>query len=129
MAIARRKPLAAKIGILSVGHHTYWGQFPGLLDEMNRKTKVLVEKVKGNGAEVVDFGMVDNAETAYAALPKVRAAGLDLLMIDMVTYATSSTFGVLARAPCWTPPPYSTTWLCRCGRRRRRRSTGTTRRR
>jgi L-arabinose isomerase len=97
MAIERRKPLTAKVGILSVGHHTYWGQFPGLLDEMNRKTKVLVEKVTGFGVEAIDFGMVDNAETAYAALPKVRAAGIDLLMIDMVTYATSSTFGVFAR--------------------------------
>jgi len=97
MGIARRKPLTAKVGILSVGHHTYWPQFPGLLDEMNRKTGVLVKKVQGNGVEVIDFGMVDNAQSAYAALPKVKAAGLDLLLVDMVTYATSSTFGCFAR--------------------------------
>jgi L-arabinose isomerase len=97
MAIARRKPLTAKVGILSVGHHTYWDQFPGLLDEMHRKTRVLVNKVQANGVEAIDFGLVDNAQTAYAALPKVRASGIDLLMVDMVTYATSSTFGVFAR--------------------------------
>lgn len=32
MKIERRKPLAANVGILSVGLDTYWGQFPGLLD-------------------------------------------------------------------------------------------------
>ncbi|MFD0864215.1 hypothetical protein ACFQ06_00120 [Tessaracoccus lubricantis] len=81
-----------------MGHHVYWDQFDGLRDEMVRKSGVLAEKVKRNGVEVVDFGLVDEAEGAYAVLPRVRAADLDLLMVDMVTYATSSTFGVLIRA-------------------------------
>ncbi|GAA4902356.1 L-arabinose isomerase [Tessaracoccus lubricantis] len=98
MLIERRKPLQARVGILSVGHHVYWDQFDGLRDEMVRKSGVLAEKVKRNGVEVVDFGLVDEAEGAYAVLPRVRAADLDLLMVDMVTYATSSTFGVLIRA-------------------------------
>lgn len=97
MRIERRKPLTAKVGIVGVGHNTYWGQFDGLLDEMHRKLNQFTEKVNVNGVETVTFGLLDNAETAYAALPKMKAADLDLLFVDMVTYATSATFGVLAR--------------------------------
>ena len=46
---------------------------------------------------MTDFGLVDSAATAYAAVPKIKAADLDVLFIDMVTYATSSTFGTMAR--------------------------------
>ena len=97
MQIERRKPLAANVGVVAVGHHTYWGQFDGLLDELMGKLEVFTKKVGQCGVQVTSFGMVDNAETAYAALPKIKAADLDLLFIDMVTYATSSTFGVLMR--------------------------------
>jgi L-arabinose isomerase len=97
MVVERRKPLTARVGVLAVGHHVYWGQFEGLLDELLGKLDVFVGKVKGHGVEVVDCGMIDCARAAYAALPRIKAADLDLLFIDMVTYATSSTFGVLIR--------------------------------
>lgn len=95
ITIPRRKPLTARVGVVSMGHHTYWGQFEGLLAEMNRKTAVFVEKLEGNGVEVVDFGMVDCSQRAYEVLPKINAADLDLLFVDKVTYATSSTFAPL----------------------------------
>lgn len=97
MVVERRRPLTARVGIIGVGHHTYWGQFPGLLDEMHRKMSVLSAKVRAYGVEVFEFGLVDCAEPAYAAVPAIKAADLDLLLVDMVTYATSSTFGVLVR--------------------------------
>jgi L-arabinose isomerase len=95
--IERRKPLTARAGLLGVGHHVYWPQFPGLLEEMHRKLADVESRITSNGVEVVNFGMLDNAKTAYAAVPKIKAADLDILFIDMVTYATSSTFGVLCR--------------------------------
>ncbi|MBI4662292.1 MAG: L-fucose/L-arabinose isomerase family protein [Verrucomicrobia bacterium] len=95
--IPRRKPLMARVGVFSVGHHTYWGQFPGLREEMQCKQQRLGQKLKGLGVEVVDFGLVDNAQGAYTLLPKLQAANLDLVFCDMVTYATSSTWGILAR--------------------------------
>ncbi|NUQ01092.1 MAG: L-fucose/L-arabinose isomerase family protein [Armatimonadetes bacterium] len=97
MRVERRKPLTARVGLLAVGHHVYWGQFDGLLAELMAKVGVLTEKLTGHGVEVVEFGMMDTAEAAYRALPDIKAANLDLLFVDMVTYATSSTFGVLAR--------------------------------
>jgi len=95
--INRRRPLSAKVGLLGVGHHTYWAQFPGLLEEMHRKIGDLKGRLLKNGVEVAEFGLLDNAETAYAAVPKIKAANIDVLFVDMVTYATSSTFGVICR--------------------------------
>jgi L-arabinose isomerase len=96
--IARRKPRTARVGIFGVGHHTYWGQFPGLHDEMLAKLEHLVGKVAATGVTATNFGLVDTAAAAYALLPRLKAADLDLVFCDMVTYATSATFGVIIRA-------------------------------
>lgn len=95
--VARLRPLTARVGLLAVGHHTYWPQFPGLLEEMHRKMRVLTGRIQAHGIEVENFGLVDNAPSAWAALPKVKGADIDLLFVDMATYATSSTFGVICR--------------------------------
>ena len=95
--IPRRKPLAATIGVFGVGHHTYWPQFDGLLDEMKRKLAVFMNKVRAQGDQVIDFGIVDDARSAYALRSQLKAASLDLIFCDMLTYATSATFGVIVR--------------------------------
>lgn len=95
--IPRRKPRTARIGLFGVGYHVYWGQFPGLLDELIAKLAVLEQRVAATGATVTNFGMVDKAQDAYALLPKLKAADLDLVFCDMVTYATSATFGAIIR--------------------------------
>lgn len=97
LRIPRRKPRTARVGIFGVGYHVYWGQFPGLLDELIAKLNVLEKKVFATGVTVVNFGMVDKAQDAYALVPKLRAADLDLVFCDMVTYATSATFAAVIR--------------------------------
>ena len=97
MLVQRRKPLSATVGILGVGHDTYWAQFEGLLPELMGYLDVFDKQVRACGVDVVNFGMIDNAKSAYAALPKIQAANLDLLFVDMLTYATSCTWGILAR--------------------------------
>lgn len=87
----------AKVGVLGVGHHTYWEQFDGLLEEMKRKQGVLVSRLKALELDVSDFGLVDNARSAYPMVAPIKAADLDVLFVDMVTYATSSTFGCIVR--------------------------------
>ena len=34
--LARKVNLKPRIGVVGVGHYTYWGQFPGLLEEMHK---------------------------------------------------------------------------------------------
>ncbi|MFW6328328.1 MAG: arabinose isomerase, partial [Bacteroidota bacterium] len=69
--IKRIKPLTANVGILGVGHKTYWPQFEGLLDEMKKKQQIFAEMVEKNGVEVFDFGISDCAETAYELVPEI----------------------------------------------------------
>ena len=95
--IARRRPLVARAGLLGIGHHVYWPQFDGLRAEMHRKQAHVATLIQAEGVEVCDFGLLDTAETAYDAVPKIKAAEIDILFVDMVTYGTSSTFGVLCR--------------------------------
>jgi L-arabinose isomerase len=96
--IARRKPRTARVGLFGVGHHTYWDQFPGLKDEMYAKMAALERKVSATGVTVTNFGLIDQAKGAYALVPQLKAADLDLVFCDMVTYATSATFGIIIRS-------------------------------
>ena len=98
MTIERRRPLYARVGVLGVGHHTYWGQFEGLREVMLQKTETFKRKLEGCAVEICDFGLIENSLTAYAALDEIKKADLDLLFIDMVTYATSATFAPLVQA-------------------------------
>jgi len=92
-----RRPAPARVGVIAVGHHTYWDQFPGLLDEMRRKAAGLAGRLRALDVHVDTFGLVDESRSAWAAVPQLKAADLDLLFVDMATYATSSTFGVICR--------------------------------
>ena len=95
--VHRRKPLAANVGVVSVGLDTYWTQCPGLLEDMRRKEDVFVRKLEGLAVSVSRFGMADNPQSAAALVPAMKAADLDVLFVDMVTYATSSTFAPFVR--------------------------------
>jgi L-arabinose isomerase len=95
--IPRRKPLTARVGVFGVGYHVYWPQFDGLLDELLGKLTTFVDRLRTYDVEVFDFGMVDDAESAYAVLPRLKAADLDLVFCDMLTYATSASFAAIAR--------------------------------
>lgn len=100
--IERKINPTARIGIFAVSLDRYDTQFPGLYDNLRGFHRDLIAKLEGNGVEVVDFDMVDNSERAYAALDKIKAAGLDLLICNMITYATSSVFAPIIR-DCGVP--------------------------
>ena len=95
--IERRKPLTANIGVVSVGLDTYWKQCPGLYEDMLKKAAVFEKRVESHQAKVTSFGISDNPGKAASLIPAMKAADLDLLFVDMVTYATSSTFAPFVR--------------------------------
>ncbi|MBN1445339.1 MAG: L-fucose/L-arabinose isomerase family protein [Candidatus Omnitrophica bacterium] len=97
MKIQSMKSITANVGVFGVGLDTYWEQFDGLYDYMRKKQDVFLRKLQKYPVYVKDFGIIDNAQKAYAALPAIKAANLDLLFVDMLTYATSSTFGIIVR--------------------------------
>ena len=95
--VERRKPLAANVGVVSVGLDTYWKQCPGLYEDMVKKAAVFEKRVESHDVNVTSFGISDNPQKAASLIPVMKAADLDLLFVDMVTYATSSTFAPFVR--------------------------------
>ena len=91
------KNRAARIGVFGVGYDKYWGQFPGLFDELMQKKEKFIVKIQQYCSEVIDFGMVDSPAKAYEVLKKIESSHLDLIFCDMLTYATSGTFGIIIK--------------------------------
>ena len=95
--VERRKSLTANVGVVSVGLDTYWKQCPGLLEDMVKKEDVFIKKLADKQLNVTRFGMSDNPINAAKMIPAMKAADLDILFVDMVTYATSATFAPFVR--------------------------------
>ena len=95
--IERKNPRCARVGIFAVAHAAYWAQFEGLYENIMGYHRDFCSMAAKNGVEVVDFGMIDGSEKAYDALAKIKAANVDLLFCNMVTYATSSVFAPIMR--------------------------------
>jgi L-arabinose isomerase len=96
--IKKRNRTVPRIGVFGVGYVKYWAQFEGLYEQMLEKQEIFIDIVKKNEVEVIDFGMVDDVQSAYEVLPKLKAGNLDLVFCDMLTYATSSTFGIIVKS-------------------------------
>ena len=97
LQLTRRKQTIPRIGLFGVGYWKYWPQFEGLKDAMLEKQDVFIQKLQQHQADIIDFGMIDDAASAYVLVPKLKAANLDLIFCDMLTYATSSTFGTIVK--------------------------------
>ena len=95
--VPRRKPLSANIAVFAVGYDVYWKQFEGLYEELEKKRNKFCADLRKRQVNVTDFGMIDNAQRACELIPKLKAADPDLIFVDMVTYATSSTIGAVFR--------------------------------
>ncbi len=88
---------SVRIGVFGVGYDRYWEQFPGLFDEMIRKQEQFIQKIPDFVTEVVDFGIIDTPLKAYEIVKEIECANLDLIFCDMLTYATSGTFGIIIK--------------------------------
>jgi L-arabinose isomerase len=95
---ANRESFMIRIGVFGVGYDKYWVQFPGLFEELMQKQEKFIHKILDKRAEIVDFGMIDSPQKAYEIVKKIESANLDLIFCDMLTYATSGTFGIIIRS-------------------------------
>ena len=96
-ALVHKKETVPRIGVFGVGYYKYWDQFPGLLDALLAKQTVFIAKLHKHEVDVIDFGLIDNVEKAYKLTAELKASNLDLIFCDMLTYATSSTFGTIIK--------------------------------
>ncbi len=92
-----RQSSTARIGVFGVGYDKYWEQFEGLYNEMLQKQERFIRKIPTDGIEVIDFGVIDSPLKAYDVVKQLERANLDLIFCDMLTYATSGTFGIIIK--------------------------------
>lgn len=80
-----------RIGLFGIGLDAYWPQFNGLKERLEGYIGRVAEKLARPGVEIVNLGLVDNAERAYAAGREFRQRDVDLIVLHVTTYALSST--------------------------------------
>lgn len=80
-----KKPI---IGTIAVGLIGYWSQFPGMKEYLEEKHQKFLDKI-GDKAEVVDVGMVDTIVSSAEAGLRFKAADVDIIFCQAMTYATS----------------------------------------
>lgn len=78
-----------KIGLFGIGLHTYWSQFEGLLDKLKLYQQRIKDQIIHSKAEVIDAGIVDNPDKAIETAGLFRENGIDLLFLNISTYALS----------------------------------------
>lgn len=90
--INRKKKRNAKIAFFSVIHEVYFEQFEGLEESLTRYHKETAELVRKNEVEVIDYGIIGSNSQAFITADKIRENNPDLIICNMITYATSSVF-------------------------------------
>ena len=95
--ISRTNKRTAKIAYFAVIHGIYFEQFPGLKENLYRYHDELLQKVKANDVEVVDFGFVDSSERSFEVAKEIQKMNPDVVFCNMITYATSSVFAPIMK--------------------------------
>ncbi len=96
--LSKKTETAPRIGLFGIGLDTYWPQFPGLLERLRGYQSVIADKLKKLGGDVVDGGIVDSPLKSREAAERFRREGVDLLFLNVSTYALSSTVLPVAQA-------------------------------
>jgi L-arabinose isomerase len=80
-----------RVGLFGIGLEAYWSQFDGLEERLKGYVARVAEKLAAPGREIVNFGLVDSPEKAFAVGHQARRQDVDLLVLYVTTYALSST--------------------------------------
>ena len=78
----------AKIGVFAIALGAYLPQFPSLVPEFEAQYDAF-KKTLPDSVEIIDGGIVTTKELSMAAGDKFRAADVDIVILQLLTYATS----------------------------------------
>lgn len=78
----------AKIGVFAIALGAYLPQFPGLVPEFESQYEAF-RKTLPETVEIIDGGLVTTKEASSEAGDNFRSADVDLVIIQLLTYATS----------------------------------------
>lgn len=80
-----------KIGLFGIGLDAYWDQFDGLKQRLEGYLNEVQRKIALIHPSVINAGLVDNVDKAFAAGRMFRQQEVDLIFLYVSTYALSST--------------------------------------
>lgn len=86
-----KKQNIAKIGLFGIGLEAYWPQFDGLEARLIRYLDTVAEQIKTQGAILINLGLIDTVDKAFAAGDKFKQEDVDLVFLYVSTYALSAT--------------------------------------
>jgi len=87
----KKNEFPLKIGLFAIGLEAYWEQFTGLKERLESYISIVSEKINEYHVEVVNLGLIDNAQKAMEAGHRFRQSDVDLVFLYVTTYALSST--------------------------------------
>ena len=80
-----------KIGLFGIGLDAYWPQFDGLKERLEGYLQSVEKNLSAIHPSIVNVGLVDTSEKAFAAGKMFRTQDVDLIFLYVTTYALSST--------------------------------------
>ncbi len=95
--IERKRIPTARVAFFSVVHEVYFEQFEGLFESLSGYHKETADLVETNGVQVVDYGIVGSNQKAFEVADKINGDKIDLIICNMITYATSSVFAPIVQ--------------------------------
>lgn len=78
----------AKVGVFAIALEAYLPQFPSLVEEFKNQYADFKKRIP-DSVELVDGGLVTNKEASMEAGDRFRSADVDLVIMQLLTYATS----------------------------------------
>ncbi len=82
---------ALRVGLFAIGLDAYWSQFDGLEARLRRYAATVGNRIRCDGVELIDLGMIDTPEKAREAGHRFRREDVDLIVLHVTTYALSHT--------------------------------------
>lgn len=79
------------VGLFGIGLDAYWPQFAGLRERLESYILQVARKLGSSQVRVTNLGLIDTPAKALEAGHRFRAADVDLIFLQVTTYALSST--------------------------------------
>ena len=80
-----------KVGLFGIGLDAYWPQFPELRDRLVAFIDKVAQRLESSKVHVTNLGLIDCPEKSFWAGHEFRQADVDLIFLQVTTYALSST--------------------------------------
>lgn len=87
----KSKQYPLRVGLFGIGLEAYWPQFEGLKERLEGYISEVESQFRRPGVEIVNLGLIDSPEKALDAGHRFKREDVDLILLQVTTYALSST--------------------------------------